>query len=512
MGDKGAQDDGLQQAPTAAYTVPRATAADDSLSKTAADAAAAAAAAAAADIGAMAIDSMGSGSVIGGSLHRQPDAGVEGEAAFPAAQHEEPGEPEAQARAVRCESAQQASEAPAAGGAGEQQRSARLLPPGELPTAAATVAVGELGAARCRVLERGDAVAADSVAAAAAAAAGTGGTDGVADMQGGGESGCAAAVAKPSHDGMVCAVTPRDLDGTMAVAGLPNPVPPTTPGDASAANSPVAATPSAAADVGAGTAAADFCDPSSASLPCPPAAAADPTLTDPTAAVPVGAIPSTLPTANATNNLNTTSAATNIAGAANTTGTAGTAAAGSQLLPFNTERVESVYALASEELGRGEFGVVRTCMHRTTGQLFACKSLDKARLKESARVEDLEMELYCMGIMPRHNNVVQLASVHEDERAVHLVMELCDGGDLFELIAKAGRLPEVFAAWMFRQAVEAVAFCHEYNIAHLDIKPENLLIRTRRNLPGGASAAASVALAAMGAAQQQQQQQQQQQK
>ncbi|CAI7901484.1 unnamed protein product [Closterium sp. NIES-54] len=168
-----------------------------------------------------------------------------------------------------------------------------------------------------------------------------------------------------------------------------------------------------------------------------------------------------------------TTTATTCSASADATAPAGNAV---RMLPFATAPLESVYAVAREELGRGEFGVVRTCMQRATGQLLACKSVDKARLCEGERAGDLEMELLCMGALPPHPHVVQLASVHEDARDVHLVMDLCDGGDLFDLVAKAGRLPEAFAADVFRQVVEGVAFCHSHGVLHLDVKPENILV------------------------------------
>ncbi|GJP37168.1 hypothetical protein CLOM_g21604 [Closterium sp. NIES-68] len=175
-----------------------------------------------------------------------------------------------------------------------------------------------------------------------------------------------------------------------------------------------------------------------------------------------------------------------------TTGTSDANAA-ARMLPFATAPLEAVYAVAREELGRGEFGVVRTCMQRATGQLLACKSVDKTRLREGERAGDLEMELLCMGALPPHPHVVQLASVHEDACDVHLVMDLCDGGDLFDLIAKAGRLPEAFAADVFRQVVEAVAFCHSHGVLHLDVKPENILVcNSSRNIYNKASGVDSI--------------------
>ncbi|CAI5516144.1 unnamed protein product [Closterium sp. Naga37s-1] len=150
-----------------------------------------------------------------------------------------------------------------------------------------------------------------------------------------------------------------------------------------------------------------------------------------------------------------------------------------RVLPCDTPALDALFAVAREELGRGEFGVVRACMHRATGRLLACKSMDKAALLASGRMEDVAMEVLCMRVLPPHRNMVRLASMHEDARHVHLVMDLCQGGDLFDLIAKAGRLSQDFAAHIFRQAASAVAFCHAHGVLHLDIKPENLLLHTR---------------------------------
>ncbi|CAI5996845.1 unnamed protein product [Closterium sp. NIES-64] len=146
-----------------------------------------------------------------------------------------------------------------------------------------------------------------------------------------------------------------------------------------------------------------------------------------------------------------------------------------RLLPFATAPLDAEYAVAQEEMGRGEFGVVRACMARRSGQLLACKSVEKARLCGERR-GDLEMELLCMAALPPHPHVVRLASVHEDARRVHLVMDLCDGGDLFDLVARAGRLPERCAAAVLAQAASAVAWCHAHGVLHLDVKPENLLL------------------------------------
>ena len=68
----------------------------------------------------------------------------------------------------------------------------------------------------------------------------------------------------------------------------------------------------------------------------------------------------------------------------------------------------------------------------------------------------------------------------EDLRAL-LVLELFEGGELREKIdaAPQGRLPESVAAPIVRQLASALSFMHSKHVAHLDVKPENILVDSR---------------------------------
>ncbi|CAI5959873.1 unnamed protein product [Closterium sp. NIES-64] len=96
-----------------------------------------------------------------------------------------------------------------------------------------------------------------------------------------------------------------------------------------------------------------------------------------------------------------------------------------------------------------------------------------------------------------HPGVVGLRAVFEDDKEVHLVMDLCEGGELFDEVVRLGRLSERDAALIFRQLASGVAFCHSRGVLHRDLKPENILLH--RSAPSGAvpaSPAADSALAA----------------
>jgi calcium-dependent protein kinase len=121
----------------------------------------------------------------------------------------------------------------------------------------------------------------------------------------------------------------------------------------------------------------------------------------------------------------------------------------------DAEELRRRYELG-EELGRGEFGVTRRCTDAATGELLACKSISKRKLRSSVDVEDVRREVAIMRSMPAHPNVVRLREAFEDGDAVHLVMEVCQGGELFDRIVSRGHYTEREAAAVIRTIVEVV--------------------------------------------------------
>ena len=78
-----------------------------------------------------------------------------------------------------------------------------------------------------------------------------------------------------------------------------------------------------------------------------------------------------------------------------------------------------------------------------------------------------------------HPNVVDLKAVYEEEDFVHLVMELCAGGELFHRLQKYGRFSEPDARVLFKHLMQVFLYCHENGIVHRDLKPENILLATK---------------------------------
>eukprot|EP00571_Detonula_confervacea_P010870 CAMPEP_0172300668 /NCGR_PEP_ID=MMETSP1058-20130122/2695_1 /TAXON_ID=83371 /ORGANISM="Detonula confervacea, Strain CCMP 353" /LENGTH=401 /DNA_ID=CAMNT_0013010505 /DNA_START=78 /DNA_END=1283 /DNA_ORIENTATION=+ len=144
--------------------------------------------------------------------------------------------------------------------------------------------------------------------------------------------------------------------------------------------------------------------------------------------------------------------------------------------------IENKYYIDSRVLGTGHHGSVRECIDRGTGQRFAVKSICK--IDPAVRVGCLAREIMLLREM-KHCSIVQLVDVFEDAEYVHLVTDLCKGGELFDKIVEkastdngASCFAEDEAARIMYQILKAVSYMHKKGIAHRDIKPENILFET----------------------------------
>ncbi|XP_058205068.1 calcium-dependent protein kinase 7-like [Rhododendron vialii] len=142
-------------------------------------------------------------------------------------------------------------------------------------------------------------------------------------------------------------------------------------------------------------------------------------------------------------------------------------------------KIEERYELG-RELGRGEFGVTYLCTDKISGEVFACKSISKNKLRTRVDIEDVRREVEIMKRLPPHPNIVSLKDTYEDDTAVHLVMELCEGGELFDRIVARGHYTERAAAVVTKTIVEVIVMCHKHGVMHRDLKPENFLFANKK--------------------------------
>ncbi|XP_019942353.1 MAP kinase-activated protein kinase 2 [Paralichthys olivaceus] len=157
-----------------------------------------------------------------------------------------------------------------------------------------------------------------------------------------------------------------------------------------------------------------------------------------------------------------------------------------QFLPFHARpslqikknAITDDYKVTSHVLGLGINGKVLEILQKKTADKYALKMLQdcpKARR---------EVELHWRA--SPCSNIVRIIDVYENlyqsKKCLLIVMECMDGGELFSRIQDRGdqAFTEREASDIMKSIGEAIQFLHAINIAHRDVKPENLLYSSQR--------------------------------
>ena len=141
-------------------------------------------------------------------------------------------------------------------------------------------------------------------------------------------------------------------------------------------------------------------------------------------------------------------------------------------------RIEEWYDVR-HTVGSGTCGEVRAAINRQTGRQVAVKIIGLKRydspMTPGLNIEDLKQEAEMLRSLD-HPYIVKLEDVFTSSSAIYLVMELLNGGDLFDRIVARGRYQEVQARRVMRRILAAVGYLHSKHIVHRDLKPENILL------------------------------------
>ena len=128
-----------------------------------------------------------------------------------------------------------------------------------------------------------------------------------------------------------------------------------------------------------------------------------------------------------------------------------------------------------KQLGKGGYGKVYRVKNLKTGEIRACKHLSKLSIKNLPK---FEREINILK-KSDHPNIIKLYEIFESKRSLYLIMEECEGGEVFDKIIEHIQNKKMYtekdAANMFQQMMSAVEYCHNNGICHRDLKPENLL-------------------------------------
>ena len=147
--------------------------------------------------------------------------------------------------------------------------------------------------------------------------------------------------------------------------------------------------------------------------------------------------------------------------------------------------IRAWYYVDTQILGSGHYGSVRKCINRATGKRCAVKSIrkDNSAVKPGAIAREITLLLEM-----KHHSIAQLVDVYEDAEYVHLVTDLCAGGELFDKIVQktSSRVnrhgtfcfSEGEAVSIMFQILNAVSYMHYHDVVHRDLKPENILFET----------------------------------
>lgn len=145
-----------------------------------------------------------------------------------------------------------------------------------------------------------------------------------------------------------------------------------------------------------------------------------------------------------------------------------------------TRKVETFYTLSDDPFAFGTTSNVYTCKSVKTGETFACKVIDKRKMFSRQRHRcnpGIRMKaeiLNCAKL--RHSNLIKMIDVFETEADIYVVMEMLKGGQLFNYLIERSSLRESQAAQIVGQVTKAIAYMHEQNVIHRDLKAENVLI------------------------------------
>jgi len=145
------------------------------------------------------------------------------------------------------------------------------------------------------------------------------------------------------------------------------------------------------------------------------------------------------------------------------------------------ENIKNLYKMDSTIGGEGSFGsVCKGTLKIDASREFAIKTILKKKDATSDESKMVMREIELMKILD-HPNIVQFYEVYEDKQRYFLVLELLEGGDLFDRLTESESFSEEETKGYIWQMLISVNYLHNKKIAHMDIKPENFMFPEKQS-------------------------------
>lgn len=148
-------------------------------------------------------------------------------------------------------------------------------------------------------------------------------------------------------------------------------------------------------------------------------------------------------------------------------------------LPTKSSNSKGKYSLhdfqVMRSLGTGSFGRVHLARSVHNGRFYAMKVLKKDRVVKMKQVEHTNDERRMLAIV-EHPFIIRMWGTFQDSKAVFMIMDYIEGGELFTLLRKSQRFPNPVAKFYAAEVCLALEYLHSHGIIYRDLKPENILL------------------------------------
>jgi serine/threonine protein kinase len=129
----------------------------------------------------------------------------------------------------------------------------------------------------------------------------------------------------------------------------------------------------------------------------------------------------------------------------------------------------------TEVIGRGRYSVVFSGQNTLNGQEVAIKVMSYSSISKANQVRQLKRELQVL-LELDHLNVCKCYEVFEDGDLIFIVLEKCDGGNLFSWLTHRKIVAKADYLRLFHDIAEGINHVHSRGWSHSDIKLENVMI------------------------------------